>query len=166
MLENGQVLAARFVLLRRLGTSRWGEVWLARESEGGREVALKILPDVWPSDPERTARFAGEARVLASLNHPNVGSIYGVQESDGVRALVLELVEGETLAERLMRRRLSIGEVTGHRLPGAVPSQRRQRRPHVSHDDRVERRLQPAVPLHPPQRVSKRFLTSDDPKRR
>ena len=65
---------------------------------------LKILPDSWLADAERRARFDREARVLASLNHPNIGSIYGVHDSDGVRALVLELVDGETLAERLARR--------------------------------------------------------------
>ena len=80
-----------------------GEVFQARDSILEREVALKILPDLWLADPERNARFDREARVLASLNHPNIGSIYGVQDSDGIRALVLELVAGETLAARLAR---------------------------------------------------------------
>ena len=95
-----------------LGVGGMGEVFQARDSILDREVALKFLPDLWLADPERTARFDREARVLASINHPNVGSIYGVEDSDGVRALVLELVEGETLAERLARRRLPIGDVT------------------------------------------------------
>jgi hypothetical protein len=87
-----------------LGAGGMGEVFQARDSILEREVALKILPDLWLADPERQVRFDREARVLASLNHPNIGSIYGVQDSDGVRALVLELVEGETLGERLSRR--------------------------------------------------------------
>jgi serine/threonine protein kinase len=86
-----------------LGAGGMGEVFQARDSILQREVALKILPDVRLPDPERQARFNREARVLASLNHPNIGSIYGVQDCDGVRALVLELVEGETLAARLAR---------------------------------------------------------------
>jgi len=67
----------------------------------GREVAIKVLPPAFTADPERRARFEREARMLATLNHPHIGAIYGVEEADGVRGLVLELVEGETLAERL-----------------------------------------------------------------
>src|SRR5262245_37075494 len=88
-----------------LGVGGMGEVYRAYDSTLGREVALKILPEPWLDDPERRSRFEREARVLASLNHPNIGAIYGVHSSDsatspgpGVRALVLELVEGETLA--------------------------------------------------------------------
>ena len=87
-----------------LGSGGMGEVYRAHDSTLGREVAIKILPEVWSADPDRQARFDREARLLASLNHPNIGSIYGVHESDGIRALVLELVEGETLAERLASR--------------------------------------------------------------
>jgi serine/threonine protein kinase len=89
----------------RLGAGGMGEVFQARDSILEREVALKLLPDLWLADPERRARFDREARLLASLNHPNIGAIYGVQDSDGVRALVLELVEGDTLADRLARQR-------------------------------------------------------------
>jgi hypothetical protein len=84
-----------------LGAGGMGEVFQATDSTLGREVALKILPDQWLADRGRHARFEREARLLASLNHPNIGSIYGVHDSDGVRALVLELVDGETLADRL-----------------------------------------------------------------
>jgi len=87
-----------------LGAGGMGEVFQARDSILDREVALKILPDPWLADPERQARFAREARLLASLNHPNIGAIYGVQDSDDMRALVLELVEGDTLADRLAGR--------------------------------------------------------------
>ena len=86
-----------------LGAGGMGEVFQARDAILEREVALKLLPDLWLADPERQARFDREARLLASLNHTNIGAIYGVQDSDGVRALVLELVEGDTLAERLAR---------------------------------------------------------------
>ena len=88
-----------------VGVGGMGEVYRAHDSTLGRDVALKILPDLWLSDPERHGRFKREARVLASLNHPNIGAIYGVYESvpDGVHALVLELVEGDTLADRLSR---------------------------------------------------------------
>ena len=94
-----------------LGAGGMGEVYLARDTRLGRDVAIKILPQVFTADPDRLARFEREARVLASLNHPNIGAIYGLEEADGVRALVLELVEGETLAERIRR-------PEGLRLPG------------------------------------------------
>jgi serine/threonine-protein kinase len=84
-----------------IGAGGMGEVYRARDTRLHREVALKILPEVFAADPERLARFQREAQVLASLNHPNIASIYGLEEADGVKALVLELVEGPTLAERL-----------------------------------------------------------------
>ena len=80
-----------------------GEVYRARDTKFGRDVAIKILPRHFTSDPDRLARFEREARVLASLNHPHIGAIYGFEDADGVRALVLELVEGETLADRIAR---------------------------------------------------------------
>ena len=96
-----------------LGVGGMGEVYRAHDSTLGREVAIKILPEVWSADPDRQARFDREARLLASLNHPNIGSIYGIHESDGIRALVLELVEGETLAERLASRSAAPGARRG-----------------------------------------------------
>jgi len=87
----------------RLGEGGMGEVYRARDTKLGRDVAIKILPREFTSDPERLARFEREARMLAALNHPNIGSIYGLEDVDGIRALVLELVEGETLAERIAR---------------------------------------------------------------
>jgi serine/threonine-protein kinase len=93
-----------------LGAGGMGRVYQARDTTLGRDVALKILPDIWVADPDRRARFEREARLLASLNHPNIGSIYGVHESVAspesglpVRALVLELIEGDTLADRITR---------------------------------------------------------------
>jgi serine/threonine protein kinase len=86
-----------------LGAGGMGEVYRARDTKLNRDVAIKVLPDVFAADPERVARFQREAQVLASLSHPNIGLIYGIHESRGVRFLVLELVEGETLASRLKR---------------------------------------------------------------
>ena len=87
----------------RLGAGGMGEVYRARDTKLGRDVAIKILPRVFTSDPERLARFEREARVLAALNHPNIGAIFGVEDAEGIRALVLELVEGEMLADRIAR---------------------------------------------------------------
>jgi serine/threonine protein kinase len=77
-----------------------GEVYRARDTKLGRDVAIKILPESFAHDTERLARFDREARTLASLNHPNIGQIHGLEESDGITALVLELVDGPTLADR------------------------------------------------------------------
>ena len=86
-----------------LGRGGMGEVYRARDTRLGRDVAIKVLPRALTGDPDRLARFEREARVLASLNHPHIGMLHGLEESDGHLALVLELVEGETLAERLAR---------------------------------------------------------------
>src|SRR5882672_11859096 len=84
-----------------LGAGGMGEVYRARDSKLGRDVALKVLSPALASDADHMARFTREAQVLASLNHPNIAAIYGLEESSGVRALVMELVEGRTLAERI-----------------------------------------------------------------
>jgi Tol biopolymer transport system component len=84
-----------------LGAGGMGEVYRAHDTKLGRDVAIKVLPAAYASNPDRLARFGREARVLAALNHPNIAAIYGVEESADVRALVLELVEGPTLADRL-----------------------------------------------------------------
>ena len=84
---------------------------LAPIGKGGMgAVAIKVLPDEFAADEERLARFEREAKLLASLNHPNIASIYGLEESDGVRALVLELVEGPTLAERIAEGSIPVDE--------------------------------------------------------
>jgi serine/threonine-protein kinase len=87
-----------------LGAGGMGEVYRARDTRLKRDVALKILPASFAADPERLARFQREAEVLASLNHPNIGAIHGVEEGDGIRALVLEFVDGPTLADLIARR--------------------------------------------------------------
>jgi len=80
-----------------------GEVYRACDTKLGRDVAIKVLPQAFTNDPERLKRFEREARMLAALNHPNIGAIYGLDDADGMRALVLELVDGETLADRIAR---------------------------------------------------------------
>src|SRR5215510_14139943 len=84
-----------------LGKGGMGEVYRARDAKLKRDVAIKILPEEFSSDADRVGRFQREAEVLASLNHPNIAAIYNLEESGGTRFLVLELVEGETLEERL-----------------------------------------------------------------
>jgi len=86
-----------------IGTGGMGEVYRARDMKLKREVAIKTLPEEFSRNPERVARFQREAEILASLNHPNIATIYDLEEADGVRFLVLELVEGATLAERMVR---------------------------------------------------------------
>jgi eukaryotic-like serine/threonine-protein kinase len=93
-----------------LGVGGMGEVYRARDTKLNRDVAIKILPASFAADAERLARFKREAQVLASLNHPHVGAIYGFEDSGDVHALVLELVEGPTLADRLTRGRLPLDE--------------------------------------------------------
>src|SRR5580765_6677189 len=80
-----------------------GEVYRARDGRLKRDVAIKVLPDMLAADPDRLARFHREAELLATLNHPNIAAIYGLEEADGIKALVLELVEGPTLADRLTK---------------------------------------------------------------
>src|SRR3990172_2854466 len=84
-----------------LGVGGMGEVYRARATPLGRDVAIKVLPEAFAHDPERLARFEREAKTLASLNHPNIAQIYGLEKSAGIHALVMELVEGPTLAERI-----------------------------------------------------------------
>jgi serine/threonine protein kinase len=97
-------------VLALLGVGGMGEVYRARDTRLGRDVAIKVLPHAFTADPERLARFEREARVLASLNHPNIGAIYGLEDADGVRALVLELVQGDTLNDRIAHGRLPIDD--------------------------------------------------------
>ena len=78
-----------------------GEVYQAKDLKLGREVAIKVLPEEFARDADRVARFQREAKLLASLNHPNIAAIYGLEESDGTNFLVMELVEGNTLDERI-----------------------------------------------------------------
>ena len=97
-------------VLAAIGEGGMGQVWRARDTTLNRDVALKVLPDSFAHDPERLARFTREAQTLASLNHPHIAAIYGLEESGGVRALVMELVEGEDLSQRIARGAIPIDE--------------------------------------------------------
>jgi serine/threonine protein kinase len=87
-----------------------GQVFLATDTRLGRDVALKVLPDSFAGDPMRMARFEREARLLASLNHPNIAAIHGIEESDGKKALVMELIPGEDLCVRIARGTIPLAE--------------------------------------------------------
>ncbi|MEJ2013925.1 MAG: protein kinase, partial [Anaerolineales bacterium] len=91
---------AHYEITDKLGAGGMGEVYRATDTRLHRQVALKVLPPVFAQDEQRMRRFEREAQVLASLNHPNIASIYGLEESNGTRVLVMELVEGEDLSER------------------------------------------------------------------
>src|SRR5215471_7650399 len=99
-----------YEILAPIGAGGMGEVYRARDTKLGRDVALKVLPESFAHDEERMARFEREAQVLASLNHPNIATIHGLEESGGVRALVMEVVEGPTLAERIAHRAMPLDE--------------------------------------------------------
>ena len=101
---------AHYRILDKIGAGGMGEVYRATDTKLGRDVAIKILPEEFSRDPERVVRFQREAEVLASLNHPNIAAIYDLEEAEGIRFLVLELVEGETLAERIQRGPIRIEE--------------------------------------------------------
>src|ERR1700716_2905018 len=90
-----------YEIVAAIGAGGMGEVYRARDTTLGRDMAIKVLPSVFAHDPERLARLAREARLLAALNHPHIATIHGLEEADGIRALVMELVEGPTLAEKL-----------------------------------------------------------------
>ena len=101
---------AHYEILSALGKGGMGEVWRARDSTLGREVAIKTLPDEFASDEKRLARFEREAKLLASLNHPNIAAIYGLEQHEGTRFLVLELVEGDTLEDRIKQGPIPVEE--------------------------------------------------------
>ena len=100
MLSPGTKLGP-YEVVGALGAGGMGEVYRARDTKLNRDVALKVLREAFARNAERMARFRREAQVLASLNHPNIATIYGLEESNGNSALVMELVEGPTLAERI-----------------------------------------------------------------
>ena len=99
-----------YCVTARIGEGGMGEVYRARDTKLDRDVALKVLPQAFTSDPDRLARFEREAKVLASLSHPNIGAIHGFEESGDTRALVLELIEGPTLADRIARGPIPVDE--------------------------------------------------------
>ena len=108
---------------RLLDVGGMGEVYRAHDTTLGRDVAIKILPRHFTADPERLARFEREARMLAALNHPNIGAIYGLEDADGVRALVLELVEGETLQQKIRHGSGLMADGHGRGQPSTIGDQ-------------------------------------------
>jgi serine/threonine protein kinase len=109
-LQTGQQLGS-YEITSLLGIGGMGEVYRARDTRLQRDVALKLLPELFASDSERLARFRREAQVLASLNHPNIAAIYGLEESRQAPALVMELVDGPTLAERMAQGPIPLEDV-------------------------------------------------------
>ena len=120
-LAPGRVLT-HYRLVQRIGEGGMGVVWRATDTTLGRDVAIKVLPEAFAHDPERMARFEREARVLASLNHPRVASIFGVGSAEGLRFLAMELVEGEDLGQRLARGALPVAEAVeiAHQIAEAL----------------------------------------------
>ena len=99
-----------YEITAQIGVGGMGEVWCATDTNLGRQVAIKIVPDAFAHDPERLARFERKAKTLASLNHPNIAIIHGLEKADGIHALVMELVEGPTLADRIAQGPIPIDE--------------------------------------------------------
>src|SRR3954463_16520274 len=109
MLASGTRIGS-YEIIDAIGAGGMGEVYRARDTKLRREIAIKILPEMFASDAGRVARFQREAELLATLNHPHIAAIYGIDDSSGVLALVLELVDGETLAERIERGALPLDD--------------------------------------------------------
>jgi eukaryotic-like serine/threonine-protein kinase len=101
-LSSGTKLGS-YEVTAQIGAGGMGEVYQAHDTKLGRDVAIKVLPEAFAHDPERLSRFQREAKMLASLNHPNIATIHGLEQSGGTSYLVMELVSGETLAERVKR---------------------------------------------------------------
>jgi serine/threonine protein kinase len=99
-----------YEIVAPLGAGAMGEVYRACDTKLNRVVALKVLPERFALDPDRSARFTREAQLLATLNHPNIGALYGLEESNGAQALVLELIDGPTLADRIALGPISLEE--------------------------------------------------------
>src|SRR5262249_4606573 len=102
-----------YELLGLQGAGGMGEVYRARDTRLNRDIALKVLPGTLATNVERVARFHRDAQVMASLNHPNIATLHGIEEDSGTRALVMEVVEGPTLADRIARGPLPVDEALG-----------------------------------------------------
>ena len=99
-----------YKIINQLGKGGMGEVFQAKDQKLGRDVAIKVLPEEFAKDSDRVARFQREAKLLASLNHPNIAAIHGLEESEGTNFLVLKLVEGQTLADRIIATPIPVEE--------------------------------------------------------
>jgi len=101
-------ILGHYQITSQIGKGGMGEVYRARDTKLGREVAIKVLPEEFAQDAERMARFQREAKLLAALDHTNIASIYGLEDSDNTHALVMQLAEGPTLADRIRQRRFHL----------------------------------------------------------
>src|SRR5207245_5742627 len=101
LLLNPGAKLGLYEIVSAIGAGGMGEVYQAHDTKLGRDVAIKVLPEAFAHDPQRLSRFQREAKLLASLNHPNIATIHGLEESNGTHYLVMELVPGETLRERI-----------------------------------------------------------------
>ena len=132
-LQPGTTLGP-YSVTAKIGEGGMGEVYRARDTKLDRDVALEVLSEAFTDDPDRLARFEREAKVLASLNHPNIGGIHGLEESEGVKALVLEYIEGPTLAPIPVDEALPIAKQIAEALEaahgGVIPGGCRSRPPH------------------------------------
>src|SRR4030095_10235890 len=111
-LDSGKMIS-HYRLLEKIGEGGMGVVWKATDTTLDRSVAIKILPEIFSEDTERLARFEREAKLLASLNHPNIAVIHGLHHAEGVHFLAMELVQGEDLAQRLQRGAMPVEEAVG-----------------------------------------------------
>src|SRR5918993_4052443 len=120
-----------YEIVSALGAGGMGEVFRAWDTRLNRNVAIKVLPDSFADDAERLARFTRQAQTLAALNHPNIAHIHGLEESNGVRALVMELVEGEDLSQHIARGPIPIDELLpiANRIAQALEARQRNHPP-------------------------------------
>src|SRR4051812_11400218 len=110
---SGGTRLGSYAILSALGAGGMGEGYRARDTRLDRDVAIKILPAAFATDADRVARFQREAKVLAALNHPHIAAIYGLEDADGVKGLVMELVDGEDLAQRIARGAIPFDDALG-----------------------------------------------------
>jgi hypothetical protein len=152
---------------RLIGVGSMGEVYRARDTKLDRDVAVKILPEAFAAGPERIARFQREAKTLASLNHPNIAVIHGLEESGGVRALVMELVEGDDLSQRIARGAIPLEEALqiGPARPSPRPTQL-ERSEHPWQQPASRRPLGSRHPFREPSGRHSRFQSADGRRRR
>src|SRR5580658_9451834 len=136
-LAAGSVISA-YRIVGKLGAGGMGEVYRATDSKLHREVALKVLAPEFAQNAEWLSRFEREARVLASINHPHIAAIYGLEESGGIRAIAMELVEGPTLAERIKQKQIPVQEAL------AIARQIAEALEHAHEKGIVHRDLKPA----------------------
>src|SRR2546428_6919241 len=119
-----------YEILSAIGAGGMGEVYRARDTRLNRDVAIKVLPEAFAQDADRLARFKREAQVLASLNHPHIAAIHGIEESQGIQALILELVDGPTLADLIAEQNAAESRQSSRRIALSAKEARHAVGPH------------------------------------